>query len=100
MGYSNIIILCIVLQELHSVLNEVAIEWVTQTLCYIALFFKCYIVFLMRLPLNGLLKHYYLPPVFENGGEVLFWVPSLYPSSPPSPRMFCLISRLLLKLAF
>ena len=50
--------LCIVLQELHNVLNEVAIEWVTQTLRYIALFFKCYIVFLMRLPLNGLLKHY------------------------------------------
>ena len=58
MCYSNIIILCIDLQELHSVLNEVAIEWVTQTLCYIALFFKCYIVFLKRLLLNGLLKHY------------------------------------------
>ena len=58
MGFSNIIILCIVLQELHIVLNEVAIEWVTQTVRYIALFFKCYIVFLMRLPLNGLLKHY------------------------------------------
>ena len=51
MGYSNIIILCIVLQELHSVLNEVAIEWVTETLRYIALFFKW-------LPLNGLLKHH------------------------------------------
>ena len=81
MGHSNIIILCIVLQELYSVLNEAAIKWVTQTLCivlqelpnvlnevaiewvtqtlrYIAFFFKCYIVFLMRLPLNGLLKHY------------------------------------------
>ena len=58
MGYSNIIILCIVLQELHSVLNEVAIEWVTQTLRYIALLFKCYIVFLMRLPLNWSVKHY------------------------------------------
>ena len=32
MCYSNIIILCIVLQELHSVLNEVAIKCVTQTL--------------------------------------------------------------------
>ena len=53
MGYSNIIKLCIVLQELHSVLNEVAIEWVTQTLRYIVLFFKCYVVFLMRLPLKG-----------------------------------------------
>ena len=31
MGYSNIIILRIVLQVLHSVLNEAAIEWVTQT---------------------------------------------------------------------
>ena len=31
------------------------------------------------------------------GGSLLFWVPS---PSPPSPRMFCLISRLLLKLAF
>ena len=29
--------------------------------------------------------------------EVLFWGPLLYP---PSPRMFCFISRLLLKLAF
>ena len=58
MGYSNIIRHCIVLQVLHFVLNEVAIEWVTQTLRYIALFFKCYIVFLMRLPLNGSLKHH------------------------------------------
>ena len=31
MGYSNIIILCVVLQLLLNVLNEVAIEWVTQT---------------------------------------------------------------------
>ena len=31
MGYSNIIILCVVRQLLLSVLNEVAIEWVTQT---------------------------------------------------------------------
>ena len=31
MGYSNIIILCIVLQGLHSVFNEVVTEWVTQT---------------------------------------------------------------------
>ena len=37
MGYSNIIILCIV---------------------GIVLFFKCYIVLLMRLSLNGLLKHH------------------------------------------
>ena len=58
MGHSNIIRHCIVLQVLHFVLNEVAIEWVTQTLRYIALFFKCYILFLMRLPLNGSLKHY------------------------------------------
>ena len=83
MGHSNIIRHCIVLQVLHFVLNEVAIEWVTQTLCYIALFFvlhfvlnevviesvtqtlryialffKCCILFLMRLPLNGSLKHY------------------------------------------
>ena len=58
MGYSNIIRHCIVNQMLHSVLNEVAIEWVTQTLQYFALFFKCYIVFLMRLSLNGLLKHH------------------------------------------
>ena len=32
MGYLNIIRHCIVLQVLHSVLNEVAMEWVTQTL--------------------------------------------------------------------
>ena len=41
---------------------------------------------------------YLLPPArFWKRREVLFWVPS---PSPPSPRMFCLISRLLLKLAF
>ena len=56
MGHSNIIRHCIVLQVIHFVPNEIAIEWVTQTLHYIALFFKCYILFLMRLPLNGLLK--------------------------------------------
>ena len=56
MGYSNITLHCIVLQVLHFVLNEVVIELVTQTLRYIALFLKCYILFLMRLPLNGLLK--------------------------------------------
>ena len=58
MSHSNIIRQCIVLQVLHFVLNEVAIEWVTQTLRSIALFFKCYILFLMRLPLNRSLKHY------------------------------------------
>ena len=58
MGYSNITLHCIVLQVLHFVLNEVAIEGVTQTLRYIALFFKCYILFLMRLSLNRSLKHY------------------------------------------
>ena len=42
---------------------------------------------------------FYLPPIFEKRREVLFWVPSPY-LSPPSPWMFCLISRLLLKLAF
>ena len=36
-------------------------------------------------------------PVFKKRREVLFWGPLPYP---PSPRMFCLISRLLLKLAF
>ena len=56
MGHSNITLHCIVLQVLHFVLDEVAIESVTQTLRYIALFFKCNIFFLMRLPLNGLLK--------------------------------------------
>ena len=45
MGHSNILRHYIVLQVLHFVLNEVAIEWVTQTLRYIALFFKCYILF-------------------------------------------------------
>ena len=35
---------------------------------------------------------FYLPPIFEKRREVLFWG--------PSPRMFCLISQLLLKLAF
>ena len=58
MGHSNITLHCIVLQVLHFVLDEVAIESVTQTLHYIALFFKCNIFFLMRLPLNGSLKHY------------------------------------------
>ena len=42
----------------------------------------------------------YLPPVFEKRREVLFWGPSPYPPSPPSKPTFCLISRLLLKLAF
>ena len=56
MGYSNITLHCIVFQVLYFVFNEVAIESVTQTLHYIALFFKCYILILMRLPLNGLLK--------------------------------------------
>ena len=42
-------------------------------------------------------RYFYLPPVFEKRQEVLFWGPSLYP---PSLRMFRLISRLLLKLAF
>ena len=32
MGYSNVIRHCIVLQVLHAVLDEVAIEWVIQTL--------------------------------------------------------------------
>ena len=45
----------------------------------------------------------YLQPVFEKRREVLFWGPSPYPPSPPSPPSkptYCLISRLLLKLAF
>ena len=50
--------------------------------------------------LNHSRRFFYLPPVFEKRREVLFWVPSPYPPSPPSPRMFCLKSRLLLKLAF
>ena len=40
---------------------------------------------------------FYLPPIFEKRREVLFWGPS--PSLPSKPT-FCLISRLLLKLAF
>ena len=32
MGHSNITLLCIVLQVVHFVLNEVAIEWVTQNI--------------------------------------------------------------------
>ena len=32
MGHSNITLHCIVLQVLHFVLNEVAIEWVTQNI--------------------------------------------------------------------
>ena len=40
---------------------------------------------------------FYLLPVFEKRWEVLFW--GLSPS-PPSKPTFCLISRLLLKLAF
>ena len=32
MGYSNITLHCIVIQVLHFVLNEVAIEWVTQNI--------------------------------------------------------------------
>ena len=43
---------------------------------------------------------FYLPPVFEKRREVLFWGPSPYPPSPPSKPTFCVISRLLLKLAF
>ena len=56
MGHSNITLHCIVLQVLYFVFNEVAIELVTQTLHYIALFFKCCVLILMRLTLNGLLK--------------------------------------------
>ena len=55
MGYSNIIILCIVLQELHSVLNELPLNGLLK---HFALIFKSYIMFLMRLPLNGSLTHY------------------------------------------
>ena len=43
---------------------------------------------------------FYLPPVVEKRRKVLFWGPSPYPQSPPSPRIFCFISWLLLKLAF
>ena len=32
MGHSNITLLCIVLQVVYFVLNEVAIEWVTQNI--------------------------------------------------------------------
>ena len=32
MGHSNITLHCIVLHVLHFVLNEVAIEWVTQNI--------------------------------------------------------------------
>ena len=42
-------------------------------------------------------QHFYLPPIFEKRQEVLFWGPS---PSPPSKPTFCLISLLLLKLAF
>ena len=42
----------------------------------------------------------YLPPAFEKRQEVLFWGLSPSPLSLPSPWMFHLISRLLLKLAF
>ena len=57
-SHSSIMLHYIVLYELQSLLYEVNVEWVTQTLCYTVLFFKCYIVFLMRLSLNGLLKHH------------------------------------------
>ena len=50
--------------------------------------------------LTALSFDYYLPPVSEKQLEVLFWCPSPYPPSPPSKPTFCLISRLLLKLAF
>ena len=43
---------------------------------------------------------FYLPPIFEKRREVLFWGPSPSLPSPPSKPTFCLISRLLLKLAF
>ena len=43
------------------------------------------------------LESYYLPPVFEKPREVLFWCPS---PSLSSLLMFCLMSWLLLKLAF
>ena len=45
-------------------------------------------------------ESFYLPPVFEKWPEVLFWGLSPYPPSPPSKPTFCLISQLLLKLAF
>ena len=44
---------------------------------------------LMTLGLNKGIRHhvwphFYLPPVFEKRLELLFWVPSPYPPSPPS----------------
>ena len=44
--------------------------------------------------LDQLKVSFYLPPIFEKRREVLSW------GSSPSPQMFRLISRLLLKLAF
>ena len=53
---------------------------------------------------RGFFFYFFLPPArFWKRREVLFWGPSPSPPSPPSPPsqpMFCLISRLLLKLAF
>ena len=46
-------------------------------------------------------EHIFLPPArFWKRREVLFCGPLLSPPYPPSPRMFCFISQLLLKLAF
>ena len=66
---------------------------------------KCKIVFALLTPGADVkirtIGETFLPPArFWKWREVLFWVPSPYPPSPPSPRMFCLISRLLLKLGF
>ena len=55
MGHSNITLLCIVLQVVHFVLNEVAIEWVTQNInkqyrvvsCLIDLIFPNALVIIM-----------------------------------------------------
>ena len=48
--------------------------------------------------LSSIAFHCFLPPArFLKRREVLFWGPS---PSPPSPRMFCFISQLLLKLGF
>ena len=63
---------------------------IDKQLAYLQVFY-CPFTFLQRFGASR--NSLNLPPAFGKWREVLFWVPS------PSPRMFCLISRLLLKLA-
>ena len=100
----------------HAFIKEICAHTLSTNYCLLSHHYKCTTrsqlangqyhiepLICMHIVLD---THFYLPPVFEKRWEILLWVPSPSPPSPPSlpsqpsPRMFCLTSRLLLKLAF